>query len=272
MSARDETVGNIFNWLVKGDGPLTSNFVEALGWLRTPAADASGAPAGAPDLQYHFLSGTVGADDLRNFNSRTEIREAYRAHITNNNAYTHAVMPTLLHPKSIGYIQLQSKDPFQSPIIEANYLTDMADVNTLVEGCKLAEKMYEQSPLKTITKAYLGDKMVPNNPYNRATQPDLYWEHYARHMANTLYHPVGTCKMGAVNDPSAVVDTELRVLGVKKLRVADASIMPHLVSGNTNIPAIMVGERAADFILNAASTPTAKTKKPLPSPPQQAKL
>lgn len=156
------------------------------------------------------------------------------------------VLLILLNPKSAGEIRLRSADPFDHPIIDAQYFKDVEDVNTLVRGVRLTHRFLE-------TKAFRQNEMeevkvdLPDC-VALGFGTDAYYDCYVRHLSTTLYHPAGTAKMGPSGDRSAVVDSRLRVHGVKGLRVADASIMPDVVSGNTNSPTIMIGEKAADFV------------------------
>ena len=155
-------------------------------------------------------------------------------------------MPTLLRPKSTGFIRLRSSDPFDHPILEPNYLSHPDDITTFVAGLKLAYKMtktktFEENNLSVmIDKRHCGDY----EPFS-----DQYFECFVRHWATTVYHQSGTCKMGPKSDPMAVVDSRLKTYGVNKLRVIDASIMPNVVSGNTNAASIMIGEKGAAMIL-----------------------
>jgi choline dehydrogenase-like flavoprotein len=145
-----------------------------------------------------------------------------------------------LRPKSRGWIRLANSDPLAAPIIDPNYLSDPEDVSVLREGVKLARKVFHS---KSFQPAFGGD----DEP-NSSIVSDADIDADIRQRAETIYHPVGTCRMGS--DDGAVVDVRLRVNGVKGLRVADASIMPLLISGNTNAPCMMIGERAAQFILS----------------------
>jgi len=150
--------------------------------------------------------------------------------------------PTLIHPKSRGTIRLQSSDPLDKPRIRANYLTDVEgyDLKQLVDGLKLVRQ--------------LGDKMVlqlngvEEYPGPMITTDDQI-ENYIREHVGTTYHPTSTCKMGAANDPLAVVDTQLKVRGVTGLRVADASVMPVIVGANTNATCVAIGEKVADMVV-----------------------
>jgi choline dehydrogenase len=196
-------------------GPWTSNGPEAGGFLRTQPA------LPMPDLQFHFSPGwSVGFGHER----------------PSGHGFT--FWPTLLLPESIGSIQLRSADPLAQPLIDPNYLSVEADVQVLLAGVKLARRLAQ-----TLAFApFVGDPIQPKT----AVQSDEEICDYIRDHVGTVYHPVGTCQMGV--GETAVVNPQLQVHGVQGLRVADASIMPRIVNGNTNAPAIMIGEKAADLI------------------------
>ncbi|XP_072022665.1 uncharacterized GMC-type oxidoreductase Mb1310-like [Amphiura filiformis] len=157
--------------------------------------------------------------------------------------YTYQLI--LLHPKSRGEIRLQSTDPLMHPIIDPHYLENQHDVDVLVEAIRIAKTISESKAMLPLELKHVDLKM-PSSFHSTWSSENL--EEYVRHFAWTLYHPVGTCKMGASNDSTAVVDPQLRVKGITGLRVVDASIMPHLTSGNTMSPSIMIGEKGADLI------------------------
>jgi choline dehydrogenase len=144
----------------------------------------------------------------------------------------------LTHPQNIGTVSLRSPDPKDAPMIQMNYLQSEADVQKLVAGIKLLRNLFGASAFDE----FRGKEIAPGAD----KQSDTALVAYVKEACDTLYHPVGTCKMGI--DPMAVVDPELRVHGVEGLRVVDASIMPRITTGNTNAPTIMIGEKAADLI------------------------
>jgi choline dehydrogenase-like flavoprotein len=141
---------------------------------------------------------------------------------------------------------LRSADPLQPPSIDPNYVSDPYDLHVSVEGIKLSREIMAQNSLSR----YLKSEHFPGSSVR--TQAD--YEDYARRCGRTGYHPVGTCKMGV--DELAVVDPQLRVHGVQRLRVIDSSVMPRLISANTNAPSIMIAEKGADLLLGRTLTPS----------------
>jgi choline dehydrogenase-like flavoprotein len=142
-----------------------------------------------------------------------------------------------LRPYSRGTVKLKSANPKDAPAIDPNYLSDPRDLDIMIKGAKMVDQILKSPSLAPYRKkeVYTGD-----------VKSDADWERHIRARADTIYHPVGTCKMGT--DTMSVVDAKLRVHGLEGLRVVDASVMPTLIGGNTNAPTIMIAERAADFI------------------------
>jgi choline dehydrogenase len=148
------------------------------------------------------------------------------------------LMPTMIYPESRGTLRLASTDPFDAPLIDPNYLAEPADLATLVAGMELVR----ETVAHPVVAREVGREVMPG-----ADQVGADLAEYVRRNASGVYHPVGTCRMGT--DERAVVDPTLRVWGVDGLRVADASIMPSIVGGNTNAASMMIGERAAELII-----------------------
>ena len=165
-------------------------------------------------------------------------------------ATTHSftVLPGLIYPKSRGELTLQSNNPLAHPLMDPHYLENDEDMKILLEGINITRNLANTEPFKR----YLTGEAVPGE--HVCTEEEL--RAHVRLFAKTIYHPVGTCKMGT--DPLAVVDPELRVHGISGLRVADASIMPSITGGNTNAPTIMIAEKAADMIQNSTKATSAE--------------
>lgn len=160
---------------------------------------------------------------------------------TRPKGYGYTIGPTLLTPYSTGSVSLKDKSPYSPPSIDPCYLDDDRDIERLIIGGRIAQKLGEQ---KAFAKVRTG-MYQPHSPF----KTDQQWNGYIRENAQIIYHPAGTCKMG--KDANAVVDAQLRVHGLQGLRVIDASIMPSVTRGNTNAPTIMIAERGADFIKTA---------------------
>jgi len=211
-----DAIKGIFDWVFKRRGLLTSNFAESAGFY------SSDDQIPAPDIELTFIVGVVD-DHTRKFH----LGHGYCAHAT------------LMRPKSRGSLRLASADPKADPLIDPNYLDDEDDMNRLVKGL---QKLLDIMESKQFDK--VKGKMI--YPLDRDNISQL--KEYIRKNADTEYHPVGTCKMGPDSDPMAVVDDQLRFKGINNLRVVDASVMPTLVTGNTNAPTIMIAEKAVDLI------------------------
>jgi choline dehydrogenase len=214
-------------YLFARSGMLASNAAEAGGFLRSsPELDR-------PDLQMTFM---VGLKD----NPRTlPRRHGFVLHVA------------VLRPATRGRLELASADPAVRPLMHPNFLQDRDDLQRLIYGLKEARRIISMPALAR----YSGNELSPGP----TVSADADLEAFIRANVATTYHPVGTCKMGPARDPMAVVDSRLRVHGITGLRVADASIMPNIIGGNTSAPAMMIGERAANFILEDSAGRNART-------------
>ncbi|WP_067814441.1 GMC family oxidoreductase [Actinomadura kijaniata] len=210
-----DTPRNVARYLLLRRGPFTSNVGEAVLFVRSDDALT------APDLELVFAPVPFTDHGL----------EAPAEH-----GVTVGVI--LLRPESSGRVALASADPLAAPLIDPGYLTADADLRRVLHGVRLAEELLDTAPLNE----YVGGSMAP---YPGAHDEKELTD-YVRAHAQTIYHPTGTCRMGT--DDDAVVDPELRVRGVAGLRVADVSVLPEIIRGHTNAPAIMIGERAADLV------------------------
>jgi len=152
-----------------------------------------------------------------------------------------------LYPKARGTLRLGSPDPSAAPVIDPKLLSQPGEIDSLIRALKIARKVFASEAFEQ----YGGIEVAPGPD----VQSDAELDAYIRATGYTVHHPVGTCRMGS--DDAAVVDPQLRVGGIKGLRVADASVMPSIIGGNTNAPCVMIAERAADFILGKPALPAA---------------
>lgn len=206
------------DWLLFRGGPLSIGINQ--GGLFTKVMKSSS----TPDIQFHMatLSADMAGGDVHPFPG-----------------FTMSVCQ--LRPESRGHVRIQSADPLMPPKMVANYLNTELDREMSVAAVKFARTLAQTEPLKSL----ITREIKPDNP-----QSDVDLLEFCRNNGATIFHPTGTCQMGTDSDPMAVLDSELRVRGVMGLRVVDCSAMPTLPSGNTNWPAVMMAEKAADLILN----------------------
>ena len=208
-------VRDIFRWRRDGSGPIASPGPEAGAFLKTDPS------LPRPDIQLHFFVAIVD-DHMR------------KLHL----GYGFSCAVCVLRPKSVGEVFLQSADPMAAPGIDPRFLSEPDDLRVLVKGAKMTRAILQAPALAKYRHKEL---------YTTDGMSDAEWENHIRSRADTVYHPVGTCRMGV--DDAAVVDPQLRVRGLEGLRVVDASVFPTLIGGNTNAPTIMIAEKAADIIL-----------------------
>jgi choline dehydrogenase len=217
-------------WLLLRDGLGASNHFEAGGFIRSRAGVRQ------PDLQFHFLPIAANYDG-----SDTVRQHGFQAHVGP------------MRPTSTGSVTLRSGDPREAPRVQFNYMATAGDRREFRDGIRLTREIFAQNAFDP----YRGPELSPGP----GVQSDEEIDAHIRRKAESAYHASCTCRMGAADDPQAVVDGQLRVRGVEALRVVDASVMPAVVSGNLNAPVIMIAEKAADLILGR--TPLARTPVPV---------
>jgi len=209
------TLKGILEWRNQRSGTLTTNFAEAGGFIKSLPNETS------PDLQLHFVIGK-----LVNHGRTTVWGHGYSCHVC------------VLRPLSRGSVKLAGKDPMTNPLVDPNFFAVRDDMDRLIRGFRLARQILAQPAL-----AQFGGRELAATA---GAHTDDQIEQVIRNYGDTIYHPVGSCRMGS--GALDVVDTQLRVHGLQGLRVVDASIMPRVVSGNTNAPVVMIAEKAADLI------------------------
>ncbi|MEO6151571.1 MAG: GMC family oxidoreductase N-terminal domain-containing protein [Croceibacterium sp.] len=224
--AMPRDIAHFFQYLFKRTGPLAGNVFESVAFLRTDPALAK------PDVQFVFQP----ARRLTNPKFPFPLGHGY------------AISPVALYPRSRGTLRLASKDPSAAPLIDPHLLEHPDDIMPLIRALRIARAAFASAPFAE----YEGTEVAPG----AEVTSDEALDAYIRATGYTVHHPVGTCRMGS--DAGAVVDAQLRVRGIDGLRVADASVMPSVIGGNTNAPSVMIGERGADFVLGKPALPAAE--------------
>ena len=215
-------------YLLIRKGPLAGNVFESVAFLRTDPALAK------PDVQFVFQP----AKRLTNPKVPFPLGHGY------------AISPVALYPKSRGTVRLGSADPAAAPVIDPHLLEHPDDIQPLIRALKISRAAFASQPFAR----YDGTEVAPGQDCHS----DAEWDAYIRETGYTVHHPVGTCRMGDPVDAATVVDPQLRVRGIAGLRIADASVMPSVIGGNTNAPCVMIAERCADFILGKPALPAAE--------------
>lgn len=250
---RDLTPSVYLAWLGAGRGILTSSGVHASALVSSSLAKASG-HGDWPDL--HFL--VSGVSVSKSFPS--EISKAFGLRFDDmNQYYQHAVgkdsfvlIISGARPMSRGHIKLGGSSPLDSPVIDPNYYSDPnnMDLKVMVDGIKIALFLAENTTaFGELLGARFTDEVLPGCE-NIEFRSDAYWECYARRYTVSLHHACCTASMGSASSPHAVVDTQLRVIGTKGLRVMDLSVLPVIITTNTQATALMIGEKGAQLVLN----------------------
>lgn len=202
----------------------------------------------SPNMELLFVIGALNSDPILHvgFNLKGSIYKDIYEPLKGKDAVS--VFPILLSPKSRGRIFLQDNNPFHHPLIYPNYFSDPEgyDMRNIIAGIRKINEVMSMPPLKKLGSKRLTTPL--SSCKHHEYDSNNYWDCYSRHMTFTLYHPAGTCKMGPENDREAVVDERLRVRGIKRLRVIDASIMPVITRAHTNAPTYMIAEKGADMI------------------------
>lgn len=224
---------NLYKYFFEGVGPLTASGCEVLGFVSTESKET-------PDLQYLVLPVGLASDKgslmRKSLNIKKDLWEKYFMKSFDKSIAT--ILSVVLHPKSKGAVFINSTDPREPPIIDPKYLSDKQDIEILINGLLLSRKIINTEAMRKIG-AYLNPNKFPGCEHHDFFS-NSYLECYVRHLTLTTYHPVGTCSMGLPNSKNTVVDTSFKVLGVERLYVADASVMPTMPSGNINAAVAMM--------------------------------
>ncbi|XP_046979749.1 glucose dehydrogenase [FAD, quinone]-like [Schistocerca americana] len=244
-----QRMDDVYEYFAHRTGPLASlDLLQVQGFIKTKYEDPQD---DYPDVQYQHIrfphkdfETVERVSRVTRF--RPEVHEAvFGRPVSRSEIYVQ--LAVLQRPRSRGTIRLRSADPLVPPVIDPRYLTHPHDVAVLVEGAKFSARMAKTKALAKDFEVQMSRDPVPGCEH-LAWETDEHWACVVRTLATTIYHPVGTCRMGPHTDPAAVVDARLRVHGVRGLRVVDASVMPTIVTANINAPVVMIGEKGADMI------------------------
>eukprot|EP01080_Neovahlkampfia_damariscottae_P008416 gene8416-241_t len=220
----EETVSSLISWVKDGKGPLASNIGEVVGFMKSSIAKKQNLP---PDLEFG------GAPAFF-------VEHGLKPERNPKGANGVTVGVVLLRPKSSGFVKLKSKNPLDAPVIQPNYFSVQQDLDLLVEGFKKIRDIFQTKPLSD----FVLQEVFPGS----SVKSEESIRDYIKNELMTLYHPTSTCKMGKSEDKMSVVDSKLKIHGLKNIRIVDASIFPNIISGHTHAPVVMVAEKASDLI------------------------
>uniref|UniRef100_T1PGK3 GMC oxidoreductase n=1 Tax=Musca domestica TaxID=7370 RepID=T1PGK3_MUSDO len=241
-----QLLDDIYQYIIHQKGPLSSiGSTPLIGFIQS---DAKKSPL-YPDIEMHHLSfnrgNILGMELLLNgFSTKPEYKQFILKEIESHDLV--AVFVLVAHPKSRGSVKLKSTSPWDYPTIDSGYFADPEDMEVLLRGLDYVNKLEQTQAFRERQAEIVHIPLEECDKFE--FKSPQYWRCYASYFTSTCYHQVGTVKMGSAGDPTTCVDPQLKVKGVKNLRVVDASIMPFVSSGNTNAPTIMIAEKASDLI------------------------
>ncbi|XP_063698074.1 glucose dehydrogenase [FAD, quinone]-like [Culicoides brevitarsis] len=245
----DSLISDYFSWAFGGGTKLCiPHAVELVGFGRVPGSTQ---PAGVPDYEFMFTASSYVTDSGNYQRKNHRITDSYYSSLFGSlaamNNDTMSVACMVLHPKAVGYVTIHDNNPASAPKIHPNILGHADDIEVLLECVRHAQKIFNSNPMKKYAPQLHHLNIAECNAY--APDSDPYWICAFKYLATSMYHMVGTCRMGpATGDPTTVVTQDLKVKGFPNLRVADGSVLRYSVSGHTAAPTMMVAEKAATKI------------------------
>lgn len=247
INTNDVRPSNVLRYLVDGEGPITSSLVDGLGFINTKY----GPKSRIADVELIFVSGSI-LSDYGSGLKRTHFLgdPLWHQYLPFVGRDSFSTWPVLLQPKSRGYMKLKSKDPFDDPIFDGNYLSNREDIETLRRGMKFMLKITKEPSLAKYDPQ-LVKVPIPGcheDIVNDPNRMDEYLECSMKSYSVNFWHFCGTARMGLSSDPLAVVDSRLNLIGLNGLRIVDASVMPTVTTGHLQAVIYMMAEKAADFI------------------------